>query len=69
MDVLLSRSLLSNYFKNHINMKIIIKTESTRERLTIVCEDELNKDNILVRGHFRMAGGRKVYVKTHYRKR
>ncbi len=44
-------------------MKIIINTESTRERLTIVCEEELSK-GILVRGHFRMAGGRKVYVKT-----
>ena len=38
-------------------------------QVTIVCEDEFSKDNILVRDHFRMAGGRKVYVKTHYRKR
>ena len=50
-------------------MKIVIIPESTRERLTIVCEEELSKDKILVRGHFRMVGGRKVYVKTHYRKR
>ncbi len=49
-------------------MKITLITESTRERLTIVCEEEPRKI-IRVRGHFRMAGGRKVYVKTHYRKR
>ena len=24
---------------------------------------------VYVRGHFRMAGGKKVYVKAHYRKR
>ncbi len=42
-------------------MKIVINTESTRERLTIVCEEEPRKD-ILVRGHFRMANGRKVYT-------
>ena len=58
----------SQSFKNHIIMKIIISTESTRERLTIVCEEEPRK-GIRVRGHFRMANGRKVYVKTHYRKR
>ena len=69
MTYYLSRSLLSSYLKSYINMKIVIIPESTRERLTIVCEEELSKDKILVRGHFRMVGGRKVYVKTHYRKR
>ena len=49
-------------------MKIVIIKESTRERLTIVCEEEPRKV-IRVRGHFRMTNGRKVYVKTHYRKR
>ena len=49
-------------------MRIIISTESTGERLTIVCEEEPRK-GIRVRGHFRMTNGRKVYVKTHYRKR
>ena len=53
---------------NHYNMKIIIVTKSIRERLTIVCEEEPRK-RIRVRGHFRVANGRKVYVKTHYRKR
>ena len=49
-------------------MKIHIVVKSIRERLTIVCEEEPRK-RIRVRGHFRVVGGRKVYVKTHYRKR
>ncbi len=49
-------------------MKIIFVKISTRERLTIVCEEEPRK-TILVRGHFRVINGRKVYVRTHYRKR
>ena len=49
-------------------MRITINTESTRERLTIVCEEEPRK-TVRVRGHFKVVNGRKVYVKTHYRKR
>ena len=49
-------------------MKIIFVKISTRERLTIVCEEEPRK-MIRVRGHFRVVNGRKVYVKTRYRKR
>jgi len=49
-------------------MKIIISTKSTRERLTIVCEEEPRK-TVCVRGHFRVVNRRKVYVKAHCRKR
>ena len=49
-------------------MKILYYNKSTRERLTIVCEEKPRKP-IRVRGHFRVVNGRKVYVKTHYRKR
>ena len=50
-------------------MKITITNKSTRERLTIVCEEEPRRKPIYVRGHFRVVNGRKVYVKTHYRRR
>lgn len=53
---------------NHFVMKIHFIIKSIRERLTIVCEEEPRKP-ICVRGHFRVINGRKVYVRTHYRKR
>ncbi len=53
---------------NFITMKIIFTKTNTRERLTIVCEEEPRK-LIHVRGHFRVACGRVVYIKPHYRKR
>jgi len=49
-------------------MNIKIKFQSTRERLTIVCEEEPRR-TVRVRGHFRVVNGRKVYVKAHLRKR
>ena len=53
---------------NHSIMRIHFVIKSIRERLTIVCEEESRKQ-VRVRGHFRVTNGRKVYVKTHYRKR
>ncbi len=41
---------------------------SLGERLVTECKETAHK-TILVRGHFRMVNGRKVYVKTHYRKK
>jgi len=49
-------------------MNIKIKFSSTGKRLTVVCEEESPK-TILVRGHFRVINGKKVYVNAHYRKR
>ncbi len=49
-------------------MKIIFTKNSTRERLTIVCEEEPRKI-VCVRGHFRVVNGKTVYVKAHCRKR
>ena len=39
-----------------------------RERLSEDCE-KVQQRRILVRGHFRVSNGKKVYVKTHYRKK
>ena len=47
-------------------IQIIVK--SNGERLTIERKEKPRKP-ILVRGHFRIINGRKVYVKTHYRVR
>ena len=63
----LSRPMLSRLLV-FIFMKFLILSKSIRERLTIVCEEEPRK-LVLVRGHFKVVNGRKVYVKTHYRKR
>ena len=61
----LSRPMLSRLLV-FIFMKFLILSKSIRERLTIVCEEEPRKP-VLVRGHFKVVNGRKVYVKTHYR--
>lgn len=47
-----------------INISIIIKFE---ERPDTECRAAHKP--IFVRGHFRMVGGKKVYVKAHYRNR
>ena len=50
-------------------MKIQLQIKvSIEERLGTECK-EAHRKAILVRGHFRMAGGRKVYVRAYYRKR
>lgn len=69
-DVLMtSRSMLSSKTTFHVIMKIqlLIKV-SIEERLSTECKDASMKP-IHVRGHFRMVGDRKVYVRAHYRKR
>ena len=39
------------------------------ERLCDEHYEEAQRNLIKVRGHFRMVNGKKVYVKTHYRKK
>lgn len=63
-----SRSSLSMLYKKS---NIMIKIEFSfcvRERLSEDCE-KVQQRRILVRGHFRVSNGKKVYVKTHYRKK
>ncbi len=50
-----------------MKIQLLIKV-SIEERLSTECKDASMKP-IHVRGHFRMVGDRKVYVRTHYRKR
>jgi len=63
----LSRPLLS-ILPNHNHMIIFINTNSIRERLTIVCEEEPQKVTI-VKGYFKIVNGKRIYVRTHLRKR
>lgn len=48
-----------------VHFKLIINVE---ERLCTDCKDAPSKFSF-VRGHFRVVNGRKIYVKTHYRKK
>ncbi len=40
-----------------------------RERLCKDCKKVQRRKRIRVRGHFRVVNGKKVYVKTHFRKK
>ena len=48
-----------------VHFKFIISVE---ERLCTDCKDAPSKFSF-VRGHFRVVNGRKIHVKTHYRKK
>lgn len=58
------------YIKSFIlmNNNIIQIFISLGERLCTECMEASGRP-ILVRGHFRVVNGKKVYVKAHYRKR
>ena len=70
-DVILeSRSSLSFAYKTIIIMDFNINFSfCVRERLCKDCKKVQRRKRIRVRGHFRVVNGKKVYVKTHFRKK